>query len=144
MRENRSNVALIACLALSACSDSMTGPESVAGTYTLTSVAGQNLPATVLFEAGVTFTPFIEEGETITVTSGAQRLNRDSTCSLQVNWSVWDGVTTRTSTSTDTCTFRLVGRAVIFTRPDGRLEFGSFNRSTLSVLSRGITFVFEK
>ena len=144
MRENWSNVALIACLALSACSDSMTGPESVAGTYTLISVADQNLPATVFIGAGATFTALIEAGETITVTSGAQRLNSDSTCSLQINWSVWDGVTTRRSTLTDTCTFRLVGRAVIFSRSDERLDFGAFNRSTLSVRSLGIIFVFEK
>ena len=137
---------LVLCFlaSLATCGDS-TGPESVAGTYTLRSVNGEPLP----WVQGVSLR---EDGleETLEVTTGHTVLGSDSSCefSSSIVSTVVDVFGNLLSRSimieTDPCTFVFGNGALTLNYTDGNVDTGSIAGSQLTITRGGDVWVFRK
>ena len=119
---------------LLACGDNGVGLEDIAGTYTLRTFNGGELPA---FLGGIE-TSFVE------VTAGSITLNEDLTC--RVSFTVRrteDGIAT-TETSGGVCTYTLDSGSITLTTSDGPLS-GLISGSTITIIQFDVgVFVYEK
>ena len=109
-------VALTVALAVSlltGCGDA-TGPEGIAGNYTLRTVNGQELPVIIIQVLD----------EKIEVTAGSWRINSDETFSTSLTLATTTGGTTTSETGTNTGTYILSGSAITFTFQDGSTANG--------------------
>ncbi len=100
-------VALIVALAVSlltGCGDS-TGPEAIAGNYTLRTINGQDLPFLIVQVLD----------DKIELTAGSLRINSDNTFSANLTLATTDGGATTSETETTTGTYTLNGTALTFT-----------------------------
>ena len=123
---------LVLCLALliplAACSDDATGPgPDVAGNYTLQTVAGMALPATVL--------PGLQ------VTAGQVTLNADNTQSATITFREAEGTETRTISGTYLLT---ANGGIVLKDADGDELWGTISGNTLTLTAFGMPFVFRK
>lgn len=121
---------------LVACGDDSTGLEEIAGTYTLRSIGGEELPA-VVDEVGIVLAE---------VTAGSVTLDVDGTCtsSFTTRREMVDGTVT-TTTDPGVCTYTFNDGAVALSFPDGSSSTaGSISGSTLSVTLGGTVFIFQK
>ena len=127
--------ALIAtAVLLSACGGDGLGPEDIAGTYRLITVAGESLPA-LLATDGVT---------SVELESGTVRLNSDFTFSTTLSIRVFDHNTSLTETDAGVGTFTQNGTALVFTYTDGSIEGGSLNGDRLTIIVEAVALVFER
>ena len=121
---------------LVACDDDSTGPEDIAGTYTLVTVDGEALPV-VAEEIGTTYV--------IELTAGSATLHEDLTCSLGFTQRVTDNGTVTTGTSTTLCTYTLNDGALTLTLPplNDTID-GSISGSTLTLNGNVGVLVYRK
>ena len=127
----------VACLALVACGDSF-GPDSVSGTYDLTSVNGTPMPATITV---------VEEGVSIQLAFevGTLTLNANLTYLFSVRITVSGGGFSLTETDTDSGTYVLEEQATIrFTSTDGSTATAAWAGESITVISEVETLIFEK
>ena len=132
---------LVLCIALllplAACGDDgPTGPGAdVAGTYTLQTVAGAVLPATV-FQAGA---------DRLEVTGGQVMLNADNTQSATITFRETEGGVTTTDAETITGTYLLTSNGgIVLKDADGSELWGTISGNTLTLTAFGMPFVFRK
>ena len=131
MRKVALTVALAVSL-LTGCGDS-TGPEDIAGNYTLRSINGQDLPFLII--------QVLEDK--VEITAGSFRINSDLTYSTSVTVTVTESGTTTSETETDTGTYTLTGTTLTFT--SGADTFtGSITGNTLTFIDEGLTLVYQK
>jgi hypothetical protein len=129
--------ALAIPLILAGCSDP-TMPVDPLGTYTLTSVDGAPLPATVLRDA-----PWRED-----VLSGSITLAPRGVCSVSRAWRVINESTGQgvVQEFTVTCTYLIQQEALVMTftdRPDDR-EPATIRRGAITQIVDGAEWVFER
>ena len=131
-------LALAGSVALGACSDDNgTGPDNnIEGTYTLTTIEGEDLPVTV----------FAFEGYTLEVLSGQVRLMDDNEFTASLTFRETTDGDPDTYTESDTGTWSRSGNTVTFTYSDPELEddVATFSNGRLTLESEGITLVFEE
>ena len=131
-------VALTVALAVSlltGCGDA-TGPEAIAGNYTLRSINGQDLPFIIVQVLA----------DKIEVTAGSVRINSDNTFSSSTTLAITEteGGTTTSETGTTTGTYTLNGTAITFTS-EGETSTGSITGNTLTIIwDEGLTLVYQK
>jgi len=128
-------VALTVALAVSlltGCGDA-TGPEAIAGNYTLRSINGQDLPFLIIQVLA----------DKIEITAGSVRINSDNTYSASVTVTITEGGTTTSETETSTGTYTLNGTSITFTEV-GDTFTGSITGNTLTIIDEGVTFVYQK
>ena len=131
-------VALTVALAVSlltGCGDA-TGPEAIAGNYTLRSINGQDLPFIIVQVLA----------DKIEVTAGSVRINSDNTFSSSLTLAITEteGGTTTSETGTTTGTYTLNGTAITFTS-EGETSTGSITGNTLTIIwDEGLTLVYQK
>ena len=131
---------LVLCLALliplAACSDDATGPgPDVAGNYTLQTVAGAALPATV-FQVGA---------DRLEVTAGQVVLNADNTQSATITFRETEGGVTTTDAQTISGTYLLTANGgIVLKDANGDELWGTINGNTLTLTAFGMAFVFRK
>lgn len=126
---------LTLAVALIGCGDS-TGPQSITGTYTLTTILGLPLPAIVVQVPG----------DEVQVTAGSLTLNSDKTWNASVTQKETTTAGTTTSTLTSTGTYSVSGNTIHAIDPgdDSTLD-GSIVNGTLTVTDeQGVTLVFKK
>ena len=112
-------------LGLVACGDDVTGPEDIAGTYTLQSIDGQTLPWVILQVANTSSIEF---------TAGSITISQNMTCSSSLTMTATDGSTVTTITNLDVCTYTFVNAAITFTwDSDGSTDSGSIVGSQLTL-----------
>ena len=121
-------------VALAACSDSSGPGASIHGTYTLRTVNGQSLPATV----------FQDVTGRVEITSGSLTLNSNNTFSSIISFRLVSGTTTITDSETTTGTFSQSGNTVTFVDSDGETVTMTRSGNTLTFVETedGITFTF--
>jgi hypothetical protein len=128
---------VVAAVALVACGkDSVLGvggSGSVAGSYTLRTINGNNLPVTVE-QIGDDKTEVLSE----TMVLG------DGTFSLQGSIRVTEGGLTTTQPYANDGTFTQNGSAVILTFSSGARESGTASGGTLTLVSGGFTWVYRR
>ena len=113
-----------------------TGPEAIAGNYTLRTIDGQDLP-------------FAIEAQTqmldveIELAAGSLRINSDNTFSLSLTLATTVGGTTTSETETTTGSYTLNETAITLTS-DGETVTGSIIGNTLTLIDEGLTFVYQK
>lgn len=139
-RKGRKTLAtlLLATISLMACGgDSATGPgsASIAGSYTLRTVNGSNLPYTIL-QVGADKIELINE--TITVAEGGT-FTQQGTVRFTEN-----GVVTN-ETYADAGTYTRNGTAVTFRfNSDGSIGTGTVDNGTITVGYEGYSYVYRK
>ena len=111
-----------------------TGPEAIAGNYTLRTINGQDLPFTI--EAALL------DGK-IELAAGSLRINSDNTFSLSLTLATTEGGTTTSETETTTGSYTLNETAITLTS-DGETVTGSITGNTLTLIDEGLTFVYQK
>ena len=111
-----------------------TGPEAIAGNYTLRTINGQDLPFTI--EAALL------DGK-IELAAGSLRINSDNTFSLSLTLATTEGGTTTSETETTTGAYTLNETAITLTS-DGETVTGSITGNTLTLIDEGLTFVYQK
>ena len=119
---------------LGACGDDIVSPADVAGTYTLLSVDGEGLPAT-LGETEIT-------GSLLEVTAGSATLNQDLTCSLSFDLRDTDPDTVTTDTIVSACTYTIDDGFRLTLSEENVALSGSILGSTLTLIDGGRVFVF--
>ena len=115
------------------CGGDATGPEAVAGNYTLRTVNGQDLPVVIVQVLD----------EKIEVTAGSWRINSDNTFSTSLTLATTTGGTTTSETGSNNGTYTLSGSAITFTFPDASTSSGSISGNTLTVIDEGLSLVFR-
>ena len=125
---------LFLLIVLSGCGGDATGPESVAGNYTLRTINGQNLPFVVV-------QVLVDK---IEVTAGSVRLNSDKTFSSSLTLATTDGGTTTSATETQTGTYALNGTAITLVFQASSPSSGSISGNTLTIIDEGLSWVFKK
>lgn len=131
---------------LVACGDDPTGPEDVAGAYTLQTVDGAGAPFTE------SISPRGEDGtiNVIQTTAGHTVLGPQSVCelSLTVETETFDELgaflSESSTTVTNPCTFVLSSGSLTLNYDDGSADTGSLAGSTLTLTRDGAVWVFEK
>ena len=125
-------------VALAACSDSSGPDATIHGTYTLRTVNGQTLPATIFQDASGRFD----------ITGGTLTLNSNGTFTDVVMFRIVSGTTTITDQASGTGTFAEAGNTVTFTTTDGETYTMTRSGGTLTqvVSEEGLTFtiVYQK
>ncbi len=109
-------------------------PETIAGTYTLQSIAGETLPWTL----------FAIPGTTLEFLSGSIRLNSDRTFSRSFTFRVTENGAVTTETETDTGAFVQNASAIVFNSSDGSQESASLTGNVLTVIREGVAYVFRR
>lgn len=128
-------LALALCLPLSACGDDGTGPDnSHAGTYTLQTVNGVNLPVSL----GVI------EGIEYTILSGRVTLNADGTASETFRYRFTQGTSTAEEDDGDLGTYTRSGNAITVTWANQDPDTFSLSGNTLTLSESGFVAVFRK
>lgn len=134
-------ISLLACLALSAvvaaCSDS-SGPDSVAGTYTLRSVNQMPLPYLIANETSGGFTFKVE------VISGNIALKADNTFTTVGTVRQTLGSTVSTDVTNETGTYTISGSALTLTLASGEVTPATLTGGTITLVTQGVTLVFGK
>jgi hypothetical protein len=147
---------LFATTALAACKSDKNGPASILGTYTLRSVLGRNVPATVL-DSTITDPSTGQSIRVIlTVTNGTLTLAQGSTYTTNVNLTgTANGQAVTIPPSNDNGTYVQSGSTLTFTSAvDHTVITGTVNNNTITatvpedLLGTGttvpVTFVFSK
>ena len=116
-----------------ACGDS-TGPEAIAGNYTLRTIDGQDLPAVILQVLN----------DKVEVTAGSLRINSDLTFSSSLTAAATTSGTTTSATDTQTGTYTLNGTAITLRFQDASTSTGSITGNTLTVIDEGLSLVYRK
>ncbi len=111
-----------------------TGPEAIAGNYTLRTINGQDLPFAIEAQ--------LLDGE-IELAAGSLRINSDNTFSLSLTLATTVGGTTTSETETTTGSYTLNEMAITLTS-DGETVTGSITGNTLTLIDEGLTFVYQK
>ena len=112
---------VVVCLAFGGCSDS-TGPESVAGRYTLVSIDGIPLPYVLE-----------DLDEKIEITAGHFQLDSDGTCSFSTTVrTTTDSGQVTTEPELDTCTWTLNITTLAVTDSGGDTSTGSVIDGTIT------------
>ncbi len=104
-------VALTVALAVSlltGCGDA-TGPEAIAGNYTLRTINGQDLPFLIIQVLA----------DKVEITAGSFRINSDLTFSTSLTLAATEAGTTMSTTETDTGTYALSGKRLVRSEPLG-------------------------
>lgn len=127
---------LVAALLFTACSDDGTGPEaSLAGTYTLRTVNGQNLP----------FTFFQAAGYKAEILSDTYTVNANGTFSNTAQFRETEGTTVTTTSETYTGTWTQSGNAIVFKDNEGDSQTATFTGgNTLTMTAEGLVAVYRK
>ena len=115
--------------------DDATGPESVAGTYTLQSIDGQTLPGVIL-QVGTTYR--------LEFTAGSITLNQNTTCGRSFEARETFGSTVTTSTRALACIYNFISERIRFNWSDGSTSSGSIVGSQLTLTEAGNVFIFRK
>ena len=117
----------------------VTDPGSVAGTYPLRTLNGDELPA-VLLQVGTTFL--------LEITAGSLTLNADQTCSITLTLRETEDGTVTTAPETAVCTYTLNSGAIALdlTGSDFQDTLGGvISGSTITITDdEGEVFVFKK
>ena len=120
--------------------DSATDPEeAIVGTYTLASVNGGNLPATVV----------LVPGYRLEIISGTLTVRDNDTWTETATIRETEGTTVTTSTTTVNGTYTINGNTATFTDSDGDALTSTFSGgNTLTTTATGegftLTFVYRK
>lgn len=128
-------LALIAFLA--ACGgDSSTGPDtSHLGNYTLRTVQGNNVPATI-YQAG---------NDKIELINGFVNINADNSYTAALNYRITESGQVSTYQENSQGTYVRNGNAISFTeRTDGSTSTGTLTGSQLSITLDGVALVYSK
>jgi hypothetical protein len=131
-------------LLLTACSDSLNPtPDSAAGTYNLTSVNGEGMPASItVTEQGVAVT--------LTYSSGSVTIRADGTYSFAASFSVEVAGQTVNEDPTESGTYTISGTTLTITPTDDPTDVTTAtllgNKITVTDSEDGITtvLIFEK
>ena len=122
-------------LPLAACEDDATGPvDDALGTYTLQTIAGNALPATV-FEIGP---------DRLEVTAGQVALNANNAFTTSLTFRETEGGVVTTNTETASGTFVRNGTVILLRGTDGSEVLGTIGENTLTLTAFGQAFVFRK
>lgn len=130
----RAFLAVLSVFVLAACGDDSTGPgSSIAGTYQLQTVNGQQVPATVV-QAG--------NNKTV-IASGSLILNQNNTffAAMTIESTVNGLVDSETQASTGTYTRN--NTSIQFTS-EGKTVTGTLSGNTLTVSDTDMTLVYKK
>ena len=123
-------------LPLAACGDDSTGPgeTNITGTYTLQTVGGSPLPAT-LDQRGA---------DRLQITAGRTTLNQDRTFSQSLTLRITQSGAVTTTEFPLNGTYTQNNNAIIFRYNDGEEAAGSISGNTLTITDEGLVFVFRK
>ena len=126
----------VAVLGMTACGDSTgLGGGSTSGTYTLRTVNGANLPATIL-QVGA---------DRLEITAASATLNVDNTYSTLVTLRETVGTASQTVSETDIGTYTETNGALRMTSTDTSVLTGSVGSGTLTLIGEnGVVLVFRK
>ena len=112
-----------------------TGPEAIAGNYTLRMIDGQDLPFAIVHPN--------DPSITAEIIAGSVRLNNDNTFSASQTVEITESGTTTSGTVTFAGMYTLNGTVIALTS-EGETFSGSIIGNTLTVIDDGFTFVYQK
>lgn len=116
-----------------ACKDS-SGPDNLAGTYTLRSVNSQALPA-MLAQLG---------GNKLEAASGALVLDADGTFSLTTELRITDDGSMSTETANDAGEWEIAGIEITLRASDGGETAGGVNGTSVTLVISQVPWLYEK
>lgn len=129
-------LAFLLPLALAGCNEDPVSPEeALPGSYTLSTVNGSALPATI-FEAGT---------QMVEITAGELQVGADNTFDLSVTVRSTDNDVSQTVTNQHSGSWTITGNVVSFTySANGFTDTGVLDGDQLTVVFQGRALVFRK
>lgn len=121
-------------LGLSACGDSTGSDNSITGNYTLRTVNGVAVPAT-LFQQGA---------DKLEVTGGNINLNRDNTFSGSLSVRITQSGTVATDSEPLSGTYTRNNNALVLTFSGGDQETATISGRDLTIAGEGLVLVFRR